>query len=72
MNVLLLRGTPSPKRIRGTFLRHEPTRRTSFYAAHRALNFGGYGPNVDAFRVKKEIIQATYTADEAQSGVHEV
>jgi hypothetical protein len=32
MNVLLLRGTPSPKRIRGTFLRHEPTRRTSFYA----------------------------------------
>jgi hypothetical protein len=36
------------------------------------LNFGGYGPNVDAFRVKKEIIQATYTADEAQSGVHEV
>jgi hypothetical protein len=35
MNVLLLRGTPSPKRIRGTFLRHEPTRRTSFYAAIR-------------------------------------
>jgi hypothetical protein len=33
MNVLLLRGTPSPKRIRGTFPRHEPTRRTCFYAA---------------------------------------
>ena len=33
MNVLLQRGTPSPKRIRGTFLRHEPTRRTSVYAA---------------------------------------
>jgi hypothetical protein len=33
MNVLLLRGIPSPKRIRGTFLRHEPTRRTCFYAA---------------------------------------
>src|SRR6516162_8368172 len=33
MNVLLLRGTPSPKRIRGTFLRHQPTRRTCFYAA---------------------------------------
>ena len=34
MNVLLLRGTPSPKRIRGTFPRHLPTRRTCFYAAH--------------------------------------
>jgi hypothetical protein len=33
MKVLLLHGTPSPKRIRGTFLHHEPTRRTSFYAA---------------------------------------
>src|SRR5580704_7085315 len=33
MNVLLLRRTPSPKRVKGTFLRHEPTRRTSFYAA---------------------------------------
>jgi hypothetical protein len=37
MNVLLSRGTPSPKRIRGTFLRHEPTRRTCFYAAERVL-----------------------------------
>jgi hypothetical protein len=37
MNVLLLCGTPSPKRIRGTFLRHEPTRRTSFYAASRIV-----------------------------------
>ena len=36
MNVLLLRGTPSPKRIRGTFPRHAPTRRTSVYAADRA------------------------------------
>jgi hypothetical protein len=36
MNVLLLHGTPGPKRIRGTFLRHEPTRRTCFYAAIRA------------------------------------
>jgi hypothetical protein len=35
MNVLLLRGTPSPKRIRGTFPRHQPTRRTCFYAAYR-------------------------------------
>ena len=40
MNVLLLRGTPSPKRIRGTFLRHEPTRRTCFYAAWRAFFAG--------------------------------
>src|SRR5262245_52867319 len=31
-----MRGTPSPKRIRRTFLRHEPTRRTSFYAADGA------------------------------------
>jgi len=37
MNVLLLRGTPSPKRIRGAFLRHQPTRRTCFYAA---ITFG--------------------------------
>ena len=43
MNVLLLRGTPSPKRIRGTFLRHEPTRRTSFYAAQRAWAGGQAG-----------------------------
>jgi len=34
MNVLLLRWDIKPdKRIRRTFLRHEPTRRTSFYAA---------------------------------------
>jgi hypothetical protein len=36
MNVLLLRGTPSPKRIRGTFPRHAPTRRTCFYAESSA------------------------------------
>jgi hypothetical protein len=37
MNVLLLRWDIKPdKRIRRTFLRHEPTRRTSFYAADRA------------------------------------
>jgi hypothetical protein len=34
MNVLLLRWDTKPdKRIRRTFLRHGPTRRTSFYAA---------------------------------------
>jgi hypothetical protein len=43
MNVLLQRGTPSPKRIRGTFLRHEPTRRTSFYAAMRFVRVGVHG-----------------------------
>src|SRR5262249_9143287 len=36
-NVLLMRGTPSPKRIRRTFPRPGPTRRTSFYAAWRAF-----------------------------------
>jgi len=38
MNVLLLRWDTKPdKRIRRTFLRLAPTRRTSFYAAERAL-----------------------------------
>ena len=37
-NVLLLRWDTKPdKRIRRTFLRHGPTRRTSFYAESSAL-----------------------------------
>jgi hypothetical protein len=33
-----MRGTPSPKRIRRTFQYPPPTRRTSFYAADRAID----------------------------------
>jgi hypothetical protein len=58
MNVLLVRWDTKPdKRIRGTFLRRAPTRRTSVYAADRWFGANRHGVAGRAVRLEQEAEQ---------------